>query len=271
MSKAQCRAIHDTMFRGKPIIPLSVDIYENFFEGCDEHWYYTREEFGDGSCFFHSLATLLNLNDDHASDGGDPKQAQKQIIRRIAKQMKLKCEDTDNIASCFNFMHKDYTSLPERKQKVLGHKLRKLILDAVDTKWDSFWKKKTGGSLELINRVHDASSAKEMLKKTSVWADVYLILFAMHVLHLNILFFDDSSGSIYCGVHGENMRKQPTIFILWVNKSHFQPILRLTCERGKHKIKGIFRFGEDAIVRHVFNKWRHQEFCPAVPLTQVLL
>ena len=270
ISKQQCRYLHDKTFRGRKLIPLSKQIYHKFFKGADEHSYYTREEFGDGSCFFHSLATLLNMHHD-TSNPGQPKQTQHHVLQNIKQLLNIRCRSMDP-SSCFDFVRNDYGNASEEERKILGHKLRKIVLRAVDTHWSEFWSEKTRSQPDLLNRVYSKGQIKKMLSDTSVWADVYIIMFVMKVLDLNILFFDDNRNSIYCGVHGDNMKTQPTVFVLWVNNSHFQPILRLTCDSGgQHHIKGLFHHKHDNIVRHVFNRWENQEKCSTVPLRDVLL
>lgn len=267
-SEAVCKRTHDQMFRGRKLLPINQNIYEKYFEGADEHRYYTREEFGDGSCFFHSLATLLNLHGD-TPDGDHPTQST--VLENIRQRIATSCEHTD-VTACFNFVEGDYEKITENQRKKLGHRLRQFVRDAVDTRWDGFWSEKTKNQAHLLNRVYEKGEVKRMLQDTSIWADVYVILFVMHVLNLNIMFFDESKEMIYCGVQGERMKQQPTVFIMWVKNSHFQPVLRLTCDtNGKHRVKGLFHHQHDNVVRHIFHKWENQQFCPRVKLKDVLL
>ena len=137
--------------------------------------------------------------------------------------------------------HNYMDSLTETERKKLGHNLRYHLSDAVEKNWMKFWKKKTKSQSNLLDRVYDIEKVKGMLNNPTVWADVYTIFFAMHVLDINILFFDQNRQSIYCGVQGERMKTQPTIFVLWVDNSHFQPIVRLSCDKkGVPRIKGCF-------------------------------
>ena len=267
----RCRVQHDRLFRGRPLLPLPQRIRDKFFDCADGHSYYTREEFGDGSCFFHSIATLLNLH--HDSADSDPTRLQKEVLTNIRHKMKCRLEANDDILDCFSFMHRGYTdSLGERERRQLGLKLRKLVKDAVETRWDSFWTKKTQQTPHLLNRVYDKPTVLRMLSNPGVWADVYTILFAMHVLDVNILFLDQNRSNIYCGVQGERMRQQPTIFVMWVDNSHFQPILRLTCDaNGRPRVKGVFRYGEDRIVDHIFGVWQKEDKCDTVNLGAVLI
>ena len=270
--KLSCRRSHDTVFRGRPLIEIPTTMKEKFFDCADGHQYYTREEFGDGSCFFHSLATLLNLN--HDSSGTDPTHQQKQILSNIRHKMQCRLDsDKSNIFKCFDFMDTNYIKkLTEKQRQQLGLKLRKVIQHAVDDRWDNYWRNETKHDPSLLARVHDRKKVTKMLHNPSTWADVYMIKFAMHVLDLNVLFFNQSTSSIYCGVQGDKMMTQPTVFVMWVNNSHFQPILRLSCDGSKHpKVKGIFRYGNDRIVKHIFNVWKNQDKCHTVGLGAVLM
>ena len=269
----QCRAQHDRLFRGRPLLPLPERIRTKFFDCADGHTYFTREEFGDGSCFFHSVATLLNLHHD-ASDS-DPARLQREVLSNIRHKIQCRLDTANggNMLECFDFMDRGYTDrLGERERRQLGLRLRNLVKDAVDTRWDSFWSQKTKQAPHLLNRVYDKPTVVRMLQNPGVWADVYTILFSMHVLDVNILFLDQNRANIYCGVQGERMREQPTIFVMWVDNSHFQPILRLTCDADGHpRVKGVFRYGEDRIVDHIFRVWQKEDRCDTVSLGAVLM
>lgn len=69
----------------------------------------------------------------------------------------------------------------------------------------------------------------------TVWADEVMIRHAASVLDINLIFLDLSSGRAYCGVHGTETLtagtldkvKQPTGIIAWVDRRHFEPIVRI--------------------------------------------
>lgn len=71
--------------------------------------------------------------------------------------------------------------------------------------------------------------------KPAVWADEVMIRHAASVLDINLIFLDLSSGRAYCGVHGQETLtagtldkvKQPTGLIAWVERRHFEPIVRI--------------------------------------------
>ena len=67
----------------------------------------------------------------------------------------------------------------------------------------------------------------------SVWADEFMIRYASQALDINLVFLDLDSGRAYCGVHGEKADQnldnvvQQTGIVAWVNKKHFEPIIRI--------------------------------------------
>ena len=56
------------------------------------------------------------------------------------------------------------------------------------------------------------------------WADEIMIRHAAELLHLNVVFLDGNTGSFFCGVHGKDTAKQPTVLVLWVEGRHFEPV-----------------------------------------------
>jgi hypothetical protein len=58
-----------------------------------------------------------------------------------------------------------------------------------------------------------------------VWADEPVIRFIMYRLKINLIFLDEHLNKLYCGV--TEPESDMTAVILWVNKSHFEPLARL--------------------------------------------
>lgn len=128
---------------------------------------------GDGSCFFHSLATALNA-----------------------------CQPTD---------------------KACGHRFRTEELQGLLTreKWNLFWKKK--GFEDSIPSFEKAKTTMPKISGRGAWAYDALIVFCLEEAGYNYIFFDAREGNPFCGVFGE-LKEKPTIVILWVNASHFEPM-----------------------------------------------
>jgi len=103
-------------------------------------------------------------------------------------------------------------------------------------------------SKRFTQREHRALSAKSRSSKSfseehdgfcspEVWADEVMIRFAAGVLDMNLIFLDLRTGTAYCGVHGDSTldaavhgapsTNQPTGIIAWVDRRHFEPIVRI--------------------------------------------
>jgi len=108
---------------------------------------------------------------------------------------------------------------------------------------------------------------KDSFCNPSIWADEVMIRHASEVLNINLIFLDITKNSAYCGVHGEstllelkagsNTFGQDMGLIAWVNKSHFEPIVRIDdAETGQ--ITTLFDKTHDAeFIKHlmsIYNK-----------------
>jgi hypothetical protein len=115
-----------------------------------------------------------------------------------------------------NFIH----SSPERQTEI-GQNFRCAFTDKLTIeKWKAFEKKhnyNTGYTLKEI---------KKKFCQPSVWADQPIIQYTMEALKLNIIFFDERMRRLFCGVHGGST-KRPSMVILWLHHSHFEPIVRI--------------------------------------------
>lgn len=238
----------------KDLTPLSTGIHKFF--GNDIR-YMSRDEYADGSCFFHSIVTCLNIHED-INDSKNRFASQQKLFQNIKIQLERGgINDTSKTSKFNNFLHKhlfvhdDYHTLGKKQQMSLGHELRRYIRSSLDEHWDNYWKPKNKKLAYKLKNVHDREHVRSMFSNPKEWADVYMILYVMHVLNINLWFFDNVTSTIYCGVHGSDIKEQPTMFILWTNHSHFQPIVKLECSNsGRAFIKSIFTY-KDPIVKSI--------------------
>ena len=213
-----------------------------------------------------------------------PNHSRKEVFQNIKKLLKLGGAfkgGEDNTTKFNNFMHRhlfvhdDFHNLDLKQQAKLGWDLRLAVRDSVQKHWNDYWKKgathKSGGGSpnnlrEKFPGIHSKDHVSSLLEDTTAWADVYMILYVMDVLDLNIWFIDDTTHSTYCGIQGHSVQTQPTIFILWTDHSHFQPIVKLECTRedGTPHLLTIFKWDTDPIVRHFDNYNRTRGGCAAV-------
>lgn len=149
---------------------------------------------GDGSCAYHSICTALNIDDYvHQNDN-----VQKQIA------YKFRCKFADNLTE---------------------DGLRAIV-------------KKTRSKSPVR-----LSEVQEALCDPKVWADETTIQHMAKTLNMNLIFLDMTKNNVYCGVHHEDAlgaggmddwlsaggiaKMPPTIVILWVNHSHFEPLAQI--------------------------------------------
>lgn len=254
----------------KALFPLHPSILATYFE--NDASFVGRDEYADGSCFFHAVVTCLNINE----VGGGGRDGVFRNIRQRLRAMVQSKHGFDTFMHKYLFVRNDYKQLSSVEQTRLGHKLRRLMRHTLKKEWAAYWGLPAGNSNKAtpasLRRVHSVAKVSDMLNQPSVWADVYMIMFVMHVLHLNIWFFDNENQRIYCGAQGTDVENQPTIMILWTNHSHFQPIVRLRCrgsDRDKPYVQSLFTFRDDPIVRHIDSVYK-KIGCDAVSRDDIL-
>lgn len=163
-----------------------------------------------------------------------------------------------SLACGLNFDEYHNTAKPKRIAH--GHTLRKMFEESVTpTTWLNYW----NGQGVSTKQVPDLKMIKKQMSKTKTWANVYSIMFTMHMLNLNLVVFDQTSGEIYCGTHNPS-NMDNTIFICWIQHSHFEPILQVSTDG----LLGMFP-KHDPIVKHVIEKY-NQQGCPRVSLRDIL-
>ena len=235
----------------KTLRPLQEEISRRYFNS--DITFMSRDEYADGSCFFHSVATCINA---HKDPSGGCKLQEKlfknlqHVLLSGGVQDESKTSKFNNFLHKHLFVHDDYHLLSESEQTRLGHELRYFIRSTLDNGWNKFWKFSDPNIAHKLRNVHGKDHVRELLSNPSVWADVYMILYVMHVLNINIWFIDNEFHRLYCGVQGTSISTQPTIIILWTDHRHFQPIVKLECDGDKSYIKALFDY-EDDVVRHI--------------------
>lgn len=116
----------------------------------------------------------------------------------------------------------DYLNSSLNDQVTIGRSYRcNLTHDITWDEWKQFLK------LKHISATKITSLAKLKQKMCSyrVWADEPVIRFIMYKLRINLIFLDENMDKLYCGV--TEAESDMTAVILWVDKSHFEPIGRL--------------------------------------------
>lgn len=179
-----------------------------------------------------------------------------------AKMVRMGVDDDGScyyhsLACGLNF--EGYHSMEKKDRIHQGHLLRKMFEESLTpTTWLNYW----NGQGISTKQVPDINEMKRQMSKTKIWANVYSIMFTMWLLGLNLIVFDQTTGEIYCGTHNNTYGN--TIFICWIQHSHFEPILQVT-SKG---LVGMFPKNHPLLV-HV-NKAYQKQGCPRVSLGDIL-
>ena len=144
---------------------------------------------------------------------------------------------------------------PSSKERI-GRQFRRLMQHELSKEnWNEVWKDrkvvKASVNLPTISKMNT------MMGNYRTWADVYMILYVMDRMKLNMLFFDASSDSLYCGVRGTDENQKRTVFVMWVNHAHFEPIVH---ENEQGELTCSFNADHEQVkkVMHLY----HTQRCP---------
>lgn len=154
-----------------------------------------------------------------------------------------------------------YRSKGLEERMRIGRQFRRHVRMKISQQnWDAIWKRR--GVTKDGKRLPEVSTIKEMLGNHTTWADVYIILYVMDKMNLNMVFFDMSSDAIYCGVRGLATEKQSSMLVAWVNRAHFEPIFRASSAREqKQGTVDLFLYpSSDPFVRSLMSRY-HSELC----------
>lgn len=132
----------------------------------------------------------------------------------------------------------DYVKSSSSEQKRKGREYRQKFKQYLtDERWAQFLQRHNLHDVKLT-----AGELRSSFGDPKVWADEIMIRFVSSALKLNILFIDMTNGSIYCGVHGRE--EEPLIVVLWIKRSHFEPLCVITATDAKNpgRVKAQFQF-----------------------------
>lgn len=147
----------------------------------------------------------------------------------------------DSVCAAMNY--RGYLSKSIREKAAIVSEYRcSFASKLVQSKWDDFRARREVSSSFPAN----VDDMKRQLCNPKIWAKEAMILFVSDELGINIIFLDDKNERMHCGIHGSSPLTQPTIFILWIQNSHFEPIaLCLSQNPGNktnhaHTLKMVF-------------------------------
>lgn len=205
--------------------------------------YVRLETWGEGSCFFHSLAMLLVKGN------------------RVQDNQVTYTLNTPNAS--YQSFTVNVLNTPFRESfRQVGIQLRKRLgkeLEQNPKLWEQF-ESHVHMNLERTDKHQTMGGAIKELAQKEVWADIWTIRYCVWRLKVNALFVNPSSSQepLYCGV--ENFEHENrTVFIYWSNHSHFEPIVQL------HDNTIVRSFGQN----HRFLKCLKEQYKRACPLDPI--
>ena len=151
----------------------------------------------------------------------------------------------------------NYLGRPRKDQLAIGRKFRcDFTRQLTDEQWQKFLKKQglplSGGQ--------DAAAMRRKFCESGEWADETMIRYVSDRLGLNMVFVDVDGNRMYCGVKGQP-KQQPTLVVLWLARSHFEPLGLVVKPKqpGKAHVQFLFDPVKDAgIVRGVMETYGAQ-------------
>lgn len=212
--------------------------------GCDaEHLdgYYRLDCWGEGSCFFHSMA-ILTVQGNTVDESKN----------RVTYHMKFGSTRLNITVPMVQPFQESFRQVGVQIRKNLGEEINSKL-------WAQFTEH------NHINPAHadeklDMGGVQKELQNESTWANIWTIRYTAWRLGLNILFINPDSKiePLYCGV--ENFAHgQDSLFIYWSNHQHFEPVVR---QVGKECTR---TFGQDhAFIKCLRNQYKRA--CPSDPI-----
>lgn len=153
------------------------------------------------------------------------------------------------LSVCVAKNHKNFLYVSPSEQKQIGREFRCAFANKItDAAWHEHMESRN------LNTMTVAEARRKFCTATT-WADEAMITFVSKELGLNIIFIDTENEKLYCGVHGQ--RDEPMIIVLWVERSHFEPVGVVHDVRDDATaVQFLFDPVADAtIIDHVMNKY----------------
>lgn len=195
---------------------------------------------GNGSCFFHSVACLLC----HRNVAED-----KHLVFYLAIPSDKNLTEATSKAQSVELRFKVPAKYPAdkfyRHFEQVGIQLRLYLSQTLtEDRFRTFCKQAFSNDMawSLEESKPTWVDIKANLAEPSKWADIWAVKYAAWALSLNLLFINGTSREepIFCGV--ENFENGPwTLFIFWSGKVHFEPIVELESGSGTAVSHRVFQ------------------------------
>jgi hypothetical protein len=212
------------MFETFPLPDHALDTFQ-CGEQADASRFRRLHIWGNGSCFFHSVACLLCCRNVETKEAI-------QFYLAIPSDKNLAAKPTlKRTELCFPVPRKYPAQKFHRHFEQVGIQLRRYLSQTLtEDRYRTFCKQafSSGTAWALAEKAPSWIDVKTKMAEPSKWADIWVVKYAAWALSLNLLFINGTSREepIFCGV--ENFENGPwTLFIFWSGKVHFEPIVEL--------------------------------------------
>lgn len=158
----------------------------------------------------------------------------------------------------------DYVHQSDEQQKQIAYKFRCSFADKLtQEELRRIVKKSRSRSPPKLQEVQEA------LCDPKIWAEETTIRYMADTLGMNLIFLDMTKNHVYCGVHHDDAVKNgvetlpPTMIILWVNHSHFEPLAQIMSLGPKlAEVRVLFEpaknKGDADLVRALMKRYKSQ-------------
>ena len=118
---------------------------------------------------------------------------------------------------------KGYNTASSARRGSIGAQFRCAFTHTLtEARWRAFLAKQRYVPPEY--KAADLATVRSWFCDSARWADEIMIKYVNEHCSADVMFIDATSSKLYCGVQGEEPT-QPVIMILWLDHSHFEPVL----------------------------------------------
>ena len=140
----------------------------------------------------------------------------------------------------------EYSQLSQKQMEQRGRAFRKEFGALLDGDWHEFLQAEdpTKEFPEFHNQ--PLKVIRSWFNKPEFWANTLIIKYVAKHMDVDIVFVDATIADVYCGIlpeNGEAARR--TIFILWVEREHFEPMFRVLEVKEHHNNTCVLKIQTD--------------------------
>jgi len=118
---------------------------------------------------------------------------------------------------------KGYNTASTARRAAIGAQFRAAFTHTLtEPRWRAFLAKQSHVPPEYESA--SVATVRSWFRDAARWADEIMIKYVNDYCGADVMFIDATTSKLYCGVRGAEPT-QPVIMILWLDHSHFEPVL----------------------------------------------